>query len=57
MINAKQRFNYSCDSKDTYKKEVEKILNRDLDKYNTLHFEECFSMGINPIVAVELYLK
>ena len=54
----KDRFNYSCDSKDTYKKQVEKLLNRELDKYNTLHFEECFrSLGLSPIVSVYLYLK
>ena len=55
--NFKTRFDYSTDSKSTYKKQVEKLINKELNKHNTNHFEECFSLGLSPMVAVELFLK
>ena len=35
----KTRFDYSCDSKSSYKQQVEKLLNKELNKHNLSHFE------------------
>lgn len=55
--NYKTRFDYSFNDPTTYIEQIEKLLNQDIVGKNRSYFDECLSLGLSPLVSVELFLS